>query len=234
MRGGDRMTTPPGDVKTFHEIEQRTDEWFEQRRGIITASAVGLLITGKTLAPADNEISRGLVAQVAAERITGHVDFTAQSIDMARGVEDEPWAIDAYSEHKAPVEPCGFMVRSWDGGQLGYSPDGLVGDDGLIEVKSRRGKKQVQTVLSGVVPAENYAQCQAGLFVSGRAWLDYVSYAADMHLFVVRVYPSQTWFDALQAAVEAFEVAVTSTVDTYRQAVKGLPLTRRPLEDMVI
>ena len=116
----------------------------------------------------------------------------------------------------------------------GADHDGLVGDDGLIEVKCRRGKAQVETILAGEVPAENMAQLQAGLFVSGRAWLDYVSYAGGMHLWTTRVTPDPAWFDAIRAAVEAFEAAVFATVDAYLTAVEGLPLTERPLTDMVI
>jgi len=228
------VSTIPGTVETFGNVIQRTDEWYQQRCGLITASAVGLLITTKTLAVANNDVARGVIAAAAAERITGFVDPTFASIDMQRGIDDEPLAIDAYAEHHAPVEPCGFMVRTWDGCRLGYSPDGLVGEDGLVEVKSRRGKKQVETVVSGQVPAENMAQIQAGLFVSGRAWLDYISYAAGMHLWTVRVYPDVRWLNALVGAVEAFELAVTQTVADYTAAVAGLPLTERPLEDMVI
>lgn len=275
----------PGSVKTFHNIEQRTDEWYAQRCGLITASAVGKLLTvrgpaaieypcpacdapadepcrsktrpgqaNKTvhpersawatsqrdlappiIEPASGDEAWGAVHTAAAERITGFVDPTFTSIDMQRGVDEEPLAVDAYSVHRSIlVHECGFMVRTWDRGSLGYSPDGLVGTDGLIEIKSRRGKKQVETVISGQVPAENMAQLQAGLFVSGRAWIDYISYSAGMHLWPVRVYPEPRWFDAIQAAVEAFEVSVARTVDTYNAAVKGLPLTERPLEDMVI
>ena len=81
------------------------------------------------------------------------------------------------------------MVRSWGRYKLGYSPDGLVGKDGLVEVKSRRQKAQVLTVVSGEVPAANMAQLQAGLFVSGRDWIDYISFSGGMHLFPIRVYP---------------------------------------------
>ena len=230
------MTAPvtPGTVESFPNLIQRTDDWYQQRCGLITASAVGKLLTPK-LAIADNATSRGVVAVAAAERITGFVDPTYISLDMERGVDDEPFAVAAYSEHHAPVTECGFMVRRWPGDfALGYSPDGLVGDDGLIEVKSRRGKTQVETVLSGEVPAENMPQLQAGLFVSGRAWVDYVSYAAGMHLWTTRVTPDPAWFDAIRDAVEAFEAAVFATVTAYSEAVKGLPLTDRPLMDMVI
>lgn len=226
-------------LEVFPGVVQRTDEWYQQRTGLITASAVGSLLTG-TLRVADNDTSRGIVNSLAAERITGFVDPTWVSLDMQRGIDDEPFAVDAYSVHRSVlVLECGFMVRTWESAdghtcRLGYSPDGLVGTDGLIEIKSRRGKKQVETVLTGEVPAENLAQCQAGLFVSGRDWLDFISYAGGMHLWTVRVYPDPKWFDAITAAVEAFEANVTATVDAYTKAVDGLPLTARPFEDLVI
>jgi hypothetical protein len=221
-------------LHTFPELVQGTDEWYDQRRGMITASVIGNLLTAKTLAVADNDTSRGLTALLAAERITGYTDPNYVNDDMLRGIDDEPRAVDAYSEHFAPVTRVGFMVRSWGRCQLGFSPDGLVGDDGLIEVKSRRSKKQLLTVVSGEVPAENMAQCQAGLFVSGRQWLDYVSYSGGMHLWTVRVNPDPRWFDAIVAAVEAFEETAAEMVAAYHAAVEGLPLTERPITEMVI
>lgn len=280
--------TLPGAVETFPDLEQRTPEWYAVRCGIITASAIGKLLSVRTLGaieytcpacaalpnnpcrsktngqeiktlhaertarataergdsptiiePADTDDARGVVLVAAAERIAGFVDPTFQSVDMMRGVDEEPLAIDAYSVHRGVlVFACGFMARTWqrDGMtfKLGYSPDGLTSDDGLIEIKSRRGKKQVETVLAGAVPAENIAQVQAGLFVSGRPWIDYVSFSAGLHLYVVRVYPDERWFDAIRAAVEAFERDVTETVDDYYDAVAGLPMTERLPEDMVI
>ncbi|MGZ0843127.1 YqaJ viral recombinase family protein, partial [Klebsiella pneumoniae subsp. pneumoniae] len=147
----------------------------DQRRGIITASVVGKLITSKTLKAAANPESRSLTAHLVAERITGWTDPTYISDDMLRGMADEPRARDKYAEHyNVPVRQVGFMIRENRGVKLGYSPDGLVGDDGLIEVKSRLQKKQVETVLSGEPPAENMAQLQCGLLVSGREWIDYI------------------------------------------------------------
>lgn len=229
------MSADLGTLETFNDVLQRTDEWYKLRCGLMTASAVNGLLTTKTLAVADNDISRGIIAAAAAERIAGFVDPTFATIDMQRGVDDEPFAVDAYSMHVAPVTDCGFMIRTFaDGTRLGYSPDGLVGDDGLIEIKSRRGKKHVETVVAGQVPAENMAQIQAGLLVSGRAWCDYVSYSAGLHLWTKRVYPDAAWFAAITDAVVAFEAAVTRTVLDYTRAVAGLPLTDRPVLEMVI
>jgi hypothetical protein len=206
----------------------------DQRRGIVTASVVDRLLT-PTVRVASNDTSRGLTAQLVAERITGYTDPTYVSDDMLRGHEDEPRARDLYSEHFAPVTEVGFMVREEKDWKLGYSPDGLVGDDGLIEIKSRRSKKQLQTILEGQVPAENMAQLQAGLLVSGRDWIDYVSYSGGMPLWVKRVGPDQRWFDVITAAVIAFEEAAAEMVAAYESATAGLPMTERVIEmEMVI
>ncbi len=217
------------------DLVQGTDEWHDQRRGIVTASVVGRLLTS-TGKVANNDTSRALTAQLVAERITGWTDPTYVSDDMLRGHDDEPRAVAVYAEHYAPVEHVGFMVREFDHGmRLGYSPDGLVGDDGLIEVKSRRAKKHLQTILDDEVPAENMAQLQCGLLVSGRAWIDYVSFCGGMPLYVKRVTPDPEWFDAILAAVTAFELAASLMEGDYHAAVIGRPITERVIElEMVI
>jgi hypothetical protein len=209
------------------DLIQGIEEWHDQRRGMVTASVVGRLIT-PTLEVASNETSRGLTATLVAERITGYTDPTYTSDDMWRGIEDEPRAREKYSEHRA-VE-CGFMVRDDWGFSVGYSPDGLVGDAGLIEVKSRRQKKQLQTILADEVPPENMAQLQCGLLVSGRAWIDYVSYCGGMPLWVKRVLPDPDWFAAILAAVDEFESTAAVMVGAYRNATTGLALTERAVE----
>ncbi|RDI13489.1 YqaJ-like recombinase protein [Rhodococcus sp. AG1013] len=264
-------------------LVQGTDEWHDQRRGIVTASVVGNLIATRSLSAIDydcpscdaqandpcrskvkagatiktlhseraevarrsrssivfetasNDTSRSVTALLVAERITNWTDPTYISDDMLRGIEDEPRARDIYAEHFAPVRETGIMIRDDNGVRIGYSPDGLVGDDGLIEVKSRRQKKQVETVISGHPPAENMAQLQCGLLVSGRKWIDYISYSGGMHLWVKRVYPDQRWFDAITAAVHAFEENAAEMIRLYEESVVGLPLTERIIEmEMVV
>src|SRR5689334_22831391 len=87
----------------YPEIDQGSEEWFAQRRGMVTASVVGQLITAKTLQPATNDYARGLTALLVAERITDYTEPTFMNDDMLRGVMDEPVARDLYSEHYAPV-----------------------------------------------------------------------------------------------------------------------------------
>ena len=215
-------------LKFYRDLIQGTDEWHAARCGMVTASVAGKLLTS-TLKVADNEASRGLTLSLVAERITGHVDETFMSADMWRGIEDEPIARDLYREHHAPVEEVGLMVRDEDewGYRIGYSPDGLVGDEGLIECKSRLQKVHLRTILTDEIPAENMAQLQCGLLVSGRAWIDYLSYCGGMPLWTKRVYPDPTWFDAIVQAVAKFESNAAAYVFRYREAVRGLPTTER-------
>lgn len=217
------------DLTIYRELIQRSDEWYDARCGIVTASAVGKLITPKTIKPASNDESRGLVALLASERVTRHVEGTFTSSDMWRGIESEPYARDLYAEHcaNAPVDECGFMVRDFDGFKIGYSPDGLVGDDGLIEIKAPRQKNHLATVVADMVPLYHAAQLQAGLLVTGRQWIDFVSYCGGMPLWVRRVKPDPRWQEAILAAVEKAEQDITTTVATYKQAVHGLPATKR-------
>ncbi|MFD6400700.1 lambda exonuclease family protein [Nocardia sp. NPDC060249] len=263
------------------DIVQGTDEWHNQRRGMVTASVVGNLITVRRLAAIDydcpdcgapanepcrsktragaliktlhadrtelarrntsvvfktasNETSRGLTALLVAERITGWTDETFLSDDMMRGIEEEPRARDHYSEHYAPVHETGFMIREHNGICIGYSPDGLVGSDGLIEIKSRRSKIQLQHFLSGTIPADNMAQLQCGLLVSGRKWLDYVSYCGGMPMAVTRVHPDPRWFKAILDAVHALEENAAEMIRLYNEATAGLPTTERVLSEMEI
>lgn len=214
-------------LEIFTELEQGSEEWFAARCGIVTASVVGQLITPKTVKPAVNDYSRGLTATLVAERITGHVEPMQVSQAMLRGQMDEPYARDAYSEHHAPADVVGFMVRDFTLFKIGYSPDGLVGDDGLIEIKSRAQKKHLQTILADEAPLENMAQMQAGLLVSGREWCDYVSFCSGMPLWTKRVLPDERWFEAITDAVASFELAAELMIDKYQAAIDGLPATER-------
>lgn len=227
--GTKRMT-----ITTYDQIEQGTESWHDARRGMLTASVIGRLITPKTVKPASNDESRGLVAQLAAERITGWTDPTYVNADMQRGIDEEPRARQHYSETRAPVTEVGFMVLERDGFRLGFSPDGLVGDAGLIEIKSPRAKRHVATIVNRQVPSDNFAQIQAGLFVTGREWCDFVSWCGGLPMFVQRVAPDQRWFDAIEEVGKRCEEDITRIVQDFEVATHGLPTTTRSLADMEI
>ena len=222
-------------LKIYDDLTQGTDEWLEARRGIVTASVVGQLITTKTVKPANNDTSRGLMWTLLAERITGFIDPVYVSEDMLRGTMEEPIARQAYADHMGvEVQQLGFMTEDRWGFIIGYSPDGLVADDGLIEIKSRRPKKHVKTILEDRVPPENMAQIQCGLLVSGCAWLDYVSYCGGMPLWIKRVYPDDQWQDAIAEAVTQFEDLAAEALTTYTVRTDGMPVMERTTFDQEI
>jgi hypothetical protein len=216
-------------VQVFDQIEQHSDEWYEARLGVITASQMHKVVTS-TLKTADNETSRGLTLTLAAERISGTVEHIFPSYAMQRGTEDEPVARQVYADNYAAVDEVGFILLTVGGTRIGYSPDGLVGDDGLIELKSRNPKEHLKTILSGKPPAENLAQLYTGLLVTGRAWIDYCSYSPGLPFWKVRVYPDPDWFAAIIAAAEAFETNVADIISRYNAATNGLPMTDPRLE----
>jgi hypothetical protein len=213
-------------LTVLDDLLQGSDAWHDQRRGIVTASVVGKLLT-TTGRVANNDYSRALTTLLVAERITGWTDPTFTNDDMMRGVNEEPRARALYSERYAPARESGFMLREEQDWKLGYSPDGLVGDDGLIEVKAPRAKKHLATILSGAVPPEHMPQIQAGLLVSGREWLDFISFCGGMPMWVCRVHPDPKWFDAITEAVRQFEATAVQMVADYEAAVEGLPATER-------
>ena len=220
-------------LKVYDSLEQRSDKWYEVRRGIVTASVVGKLIT-PTLRVADNDVSRGITASLVAERITGVTEESFISADMWRGIEHEPYARDIYSGHYQQAVECGFMVRDFgyidgitEATPLGYSPDGLVADEGLVEIKCPRAKGHVNTILADEVPSYYMAQLQAGLLVSGRKWIDFVSFHAGLPLFVKRVLPDPAWHEAITAACIQFEKTAAAMVVAYEQGTQGLPATER-------
>lgn len=220
---------------TIHTgLVQRSDEWYAARCGIITASTVGKLITSKTVQVADNPDSRRTTLLLASERITRWCEPGYISDDMWRGIEDEPHARAAYTKHHAPVTEAGFITEDKWGYTIGYSPDGLVGDDGLIEIKSRRPKTHLETILDGRPPLENIAQLQCALLVTGRDWIDYISYSGGLPLWVKRVEPDQKWFKTIIDATDALEDSITDIIRAYTERVAGLPMTERAATEIEI
>ena len=213
-------------VTLYDQLEQGTPEWLEARRGIVTASTIGKLLTS-TGKVANNDTSRGLVETLVAERLTGHVEHVRPTADMIRGQLDEPYARDAYAEHYAPVEEVGFYRLDTDDYSAGYSPDGVVQGGGLLEIKSRTPKIQLRTILTGKVPAANVAQLQMGLFITGEPWIDYLSWCGGMPIYVERVTPDPQWFDAIHSALIEFESNAASITEAYRNLTSGNPIAPR-------
>lgn len=219
---------------TYHpEVEQGSDAWHAMRCGLLTASEVKLILT-PTLKVANNDKTRAHVWELAAQRISGYTEPSYIGDDMIRGWEDEAYAVDLYSEKYAPVAQTGFVTSDQWGFTIGYSPDGLVGDDGLIEIKSRRQKFQIQTIATDEVPLEYMLQIQTGLLVTGRAWLDFISYSGGLPMFTKRVWPDPDMQSAIVDAATEFEGNVQDAVASYRANAARFPMTERRVEAPIL
>lgn len=205
------------------DIIQGSPEWHELRRGIVTASTAGVLVTptGKI---ADNDSVRKLAYQLAAERLTGRAEKAFVSYEMERGNTEEVFARELYGETYAPVCECGFIESSRLGFRVGYSPDGLVGPDGLLEIKSRQAKYQVQTICTQAVPGEYMLQLQFGLWVSKRKWIDFVQYSNGMAMYNHRITPDPAMIEVIAKAVADFEARVITIMNDYTMKSKDLPV----------
>lgn len=226
-------------IKTYPELEQGTDEWLAARCGVLTASLIGKLITkgGKV---ASNDTSERVALDILAQRINGIGDESFQTFAMQRGHEDEMEAKVLYSKHVAPVSEIGFMTNDKWGFTLGYSPDGLVGNSGLIECKSRLSGLQMATICSQAVPDEYMAQIQTGLMVSEREWLDFISFPAlgGGKMMVKRVYPDLDYQALLIKAAEVFEERIALRMAEYTAAISNPELrlidTSRRVEEEIL
>lgn len=224
---------------TFHrELLQGSDEWLAARCGLLTASEMARIITPGTLKPAKNDKASAHLFELLGQRITGHVEPQYISDDMLRGQQDEIEARLLYARHYAPVEEVGFITEDKWGFTIGYSPDGLVGDDGLLECKSRRQKFQVETLASQTVPQEYMLQLQTGLLVTGRKWIDFVSYCGGLPMVTIRVYPDTVIMDSIIRAAVAFEERLAEEWAAYRIGCEGMarliPTERRIEQEMFV
>lgn len=197
------------------DMIQGSDEWIAARCGLLTASEMHLILT-PTLKVANNDKTRQHLYELAAQRITRYVEPSYIGDDMLRGVADEILAREAYSAAYAPVTECGFVTNDQWGFTIGCSPDCMVGDDGMIEVKSRRQKYQVQTILDMAMPDDYALQVQTALLVTGRAWCDFISYSGGLPMVTIRVYPDDRYRAAIIEAAGEFEAKVRMMLIDWR------------------
>lgn len=226
-------------IAVHRELIQGSDEWLAARCGLLTASEIKLILT-PTLKIASNEKERAHLYELLAQRITGYVEPRYISDDMLRGHEDEIEARLQYEKHYAPVEEVGFITNDRWGFTLGYSPDGLVGDDGLIECKSRRQKFQVETIVeyynNGSAPSEYLLQVQAGMLIAERQWCDLISYCGGLPMATMRVKADPEIQRHIIAAAGEFEVRLASKKHDYEAALKSerrlIPTERKIIQEM--
>lgn len=224
---------------TYHpELIQGEEAWYAARLGILTASEVSLILTPKTLKVASNEKEKAHLYELLSQRVTRYIEPSYISNDMLRGIEDEPVARALYAEKFAPVEECGFCTNDKFGFTIGCSPDGLVRNDGGIEIKAPRYKTQIETILAGEVPIDHLLQVQTTLLVTERKWWDFVSYSAGLPMIPITVYPDPVIQEAIIHAATAFEARLKTAEIRYQEILMSnprlVPTERRVEEEIVL
>ena len=173
--------------------------------------------TGKL---ANNEISRNYLRKLLAERITNLTEPGYYNDDMARGHLLEPLARDLYSSHYEQVIECGFVKKDYGSFCIGFSPDGLIGDTGFFEIKSRLGRHHIASVFSREVPSEYVIQVQTGLAVSDREWAHYVSFTPGLPFLTIAVCRDEQLIKTIEAAAAQAEEQLQEMMERYLAAIE--------------
>jgi putative phage-type endonuclease len=201
------------------DIVQGSPEWFAARAGKVTASRVADIVartkTGYSTSRAN------YMAQLVAERLTGKVDEGFTSGPMQWGTDTEPEARIAYEFYcDRNVAQIGYVPHP-NIGDAGASPDGLVGEDGLVEIKCPNTATHIDTLLGSTVPGKYVTQMQWQMACTGRQWCDFVSFdprlPESMRLFVQRVPRNNARIEELSGEVIAFLVELNDKLATLRE-----------------
>ena len=198
-----------------YDCAQNSPEWYAARAGIPTASSFK-----DVLAKGEGKTRRAYLLKLVGERVTGMPAESITNEDMERGHAMEPDARDAYvtrTEHE--LTRVGFIRN----GNVGCSPDALIGADGILEIKTKKPHILADVILKGGIPSEHVAQCQGALWVCEREWIDFVAYWPRMPLYLHRVYRDEKYIKNLAAEVERFNADLAETVERLRR--HGKPST---------
>lgn len=180
--------------------DQGSPEWFVCRAGIPTASEFSTVLA-KGKGGGDSVTRRKYMLTLIGELMTGKVIDGYTNAHMERGKEMEAEARDLYAMvTDAELTPVGFMRR----GDAGASPDSLVGDEGMLEIKTKLPHLQLECLLGDAVPSEHVLQLQGQLWISQRLWVDFVSYWPGLPLFRKRVFRDEQTIARIKVGVDEF------------------------------
>ena len=187
-------------------MEQRSDEWFAARLGKVTASRVSDVVARTKSGYSTSRAN--YMAELVCERLTGKQGDSFSNAAMVWGTNTEPMARAAYEALEGIlVEELGFVSHPTIE-MAGASPDGLVGDDGLVEIKCPNTATHIETLLGAEIPSKYVNQMQWQMACTGRKWCDFVSYdprmPEDMQLFVKRLERSDDTITELEREIEKF------------------------------
>ena len=194
-------------------MEQRSEEWFQARLGLVTASRVSDVLA--KIKSGESASRRNYKIQLVSERLTGERQESYINQAMQDGIDREQFARDRYVQEHGEVEEVGFVKHPTL--EAGASPDGMVGDDGILEIKCPMASTHTESLMSQDVPSKYIPQIQFQLRCSGRKWCDFVSYhpmfPKHLQLFVKRVEADEVYQAELDKEIELFLVEVQTIID---------------------
>lgn len=214
------MSTPG----RFIDCEQGSEMWKELRCGLVTASRVADVIA--TVKKGEAAPRKNYRIELMCERLT-HVPYPQYvSQDMQWGIDHEDEAAAAYELHAGVlVDKCGFVIHP-SVSMFGASPDRLVGEDGLVQIKCPTTKTHLEWMLAGAIPVEHAPQMLAEMSCTGRDWVDFVSFDPRLpeayQLFVRR-------YERDEKLIAAIEKEVTHFNQELDQVLKALPQAPAPV-----
>ena len=198
-------------------LEQKSEEWLAARRGRITGSRFKDA-RDKLKGGQPSKACIGYAMDVARERVGGHAPSKFQNAAMRTGTEQEPVARAMYEARTGyMVDEAGFYLS--DDARFGLSPDGLIDDDGVIEIKTMVGSETLFTAVANGDVSAYMDQCLGYLWLLGRQWVDLVLWAPDFgHMVIHRITRDEDAIEALESDLLAFAKLVQSYEDTLRTA----------------
>lgn len=201
-------------------IVQGSPEWFAQRAGKVTASRVADVIAKTKTGWGASRAN--YAAQLVAERLTGTVEAGYTNAAMQWGNDKEPEAREAYEYRFGVFIDQVGMIEHPTIAMSGASPDGHIGEDGLIEIKCPNTATHIDTLLNGKVPAKYITQMAWQMACTGRQWCDFVSFdprmPPHMQMFIQRVERDYALIHELEDHVRVFLDEVAQTVAQLQSA----------------
>jgi putative phage-type endonuclease len=204
----------------MQQIDQRTAAWFEQRLGKVTASKIADVMAKTKSGPSASR--KNYMMTLLCQRLTGQVEEGFSSAAMQRGTDLEPIARSAYEVDKGVmVQECGFMPCPMIE-MAGASPDGLVGDDGLTEIKCPNTAQHVEFLRTGKIDNGYQLQMMFQMMCTGRKWCDFVSYDDRMPEALQYKCQRLEYSETVAADIHAEVTAFLKELDALESEMRGL------------
>lgn len=205
---------------TTLDLIQRSPEWYAARCGSLGASQVHEALARTKSGWGESRAN--IRAALVAERLTGVPVDSYMNAAMRHGIDTEPKARAAYSFFRdREVREVGLITHPWIA-RAHASPDGLIDDDGMVEIKCPNTATHIDVLLSRNIPDKYVIQCQWQMACAGRAWVDFVSFddrmPERMQLFVCRIVRDQARIGELEREVSVFLDEVAATVENLMKA----------------